>query len=103
MGIRIIDGHEEGDTRIQIACLFDSVSDWTFGPVIYQTDHYSALDTASAFLRWLNLTNQPDARTIDANELEKLWVRFCTIWNPDGGIPQSDEDVEMYDRLCERF
>jgi hypothetical protein len=75
MSVRILTGHEQGDSGYEtaLACLFDSVTGWAFGPVFRRgEDGESPEDAAQAFLDWL----PEDARTIPARELEELYGRW---------------------------
>jgi hypothetical protein len=76
-GVRILVGHEQGDFGYEreIACLFDSVTGWAFGPVFSRgEDGESPEDRAEAFLEWLAANDMRDARVIPAGELEKLYA-----------------------------
>ena len=82
MGVRILVGHEEGDYGYerQIACMFDSVTGWAFGPIFHRgQDGESPEDLAQAFLDWLlQMDDGCDARQIPPGELEKLHARWAT-------------------------
>jgi hypothetical protein len=84
MGVRILVGHEQGDYGYerQIACLFDSVTAWAFGPVFSRGENGdSPEDLAQAFLDWLQElaeNNGRDPRQIPSGELEKLHDRWAT-------------------------
>lgn len=81
MGVRILVGHEQGDHgyESEVACLFDSVTGWAFGPIFHRGEHGdSPEDLAEGFLRWLEqMTGGRDARTILALELEELYDRWA--------------------------
>jgi hypothetical protein len=84
MGLRILVGHEQGDYGYerQIACLFDSVTDWAFGPIFHRAENGdSPEDLAQAFLDWLQEqaeNNGRDVRQLPPRELEKLHDQWAT-------------------------
>lgn len=79
MSARILVGHEEGDSGYEtaLACLFDSVTGWAFGPVFRRGDDgESPEDAAQAFLDWLEETEGTDPRVVGPRELEELHGRW---------------------------
>lgn len=64
MGVRILSIDGSGKT-----CLFDSVTDWAFGPVTEE-------DTILEFLKWCSETNQDDLRVCPQDELFARWNAF---------------------------
>ena len=77
MSVRILVGHEQGDFGYEreIACLFDGVTGWAFGPVFARgEDGESPEDRAQAFLDWLAENDGRDAREIPSGELEALYA-----------------------------
>jgi hypothetical protein len=78
MGVRILTGHEQGTNQVR-ACLFDSVTEWAFGPVFYDyEDGTSADDVAESFLIWLREADNRDPRQIPDLQLEELYGQFLT-------------------------
>lgn len=61
MGVRIISAHMGS-----VAVMYDSVTDWAFGPVFYDEGDYSAEERIQHFLEWL----QVDARSLTDVDLE---------------------------------
>jgi hypothetical protein len=81
MSTRILIGHEQGDHgfNTELACLFDSVTGWAFGPLFHTGENGEAAeDRAQAFLDWLaeNDADGRDPRIIPPGELEKLYGRW---------------------------
>lgn len=79
MGVRILAGTEPG-SRFQHACLWDSVTDTAFGPVVYED---RALDLSpdevlQQFLEWL----PKDARQYDNETLHDKLVEFTKTLKP---------------------
>lgn len=64
MGLRILYDPDE-----PAACLWDSVSDWAFGPVF---EGESAFTDAQAFIEWL----PEDARKYEQNDLWELYGQW---------------------------
>lgn len=81
MGVRIIH-----DTKNDVACLYDSVSDVAFGPVFYGLDESEAgepvdeLEMAEGFRAWL----RADARTYSAAELSSEYNTFRELIEREG-------------------
>jgi hypothetical protein len=67
MGLRIL-----YDPADDMAAMYDSVTDWAFGPVFYGPD---AMDRIGAFIHWL----ADDARTYPSPELERLYSEWCDL------------------------
>ena len=75
MGVRIIVGTEYGTSRVEMAAIYDSVTDTALGPMFYAPDDdcpvddpdycADACDVAQLFLDWL----ANDARTYTQAEL----------------------------------
>jgi len=84
MGIRILTGHEQGYTPtdpliLDRACLFDSVSEWAFGPVFYADDSIdggTAEQCAQWFLDWATEQAGTDLRRLTDAEMEGLYVTW---------------------------
>lgn len=76
MGIRILIGHEQGDSGISTeqAVLFDSVTGWAFGPLFseHEEDGTSAEDMAELFLAWLRKNQFDHPQQLTRGELENL-------------------------------
>lgn len=64
MGLRIL--YDEAES---IACMYDSVTGWAFGPVF---ENATPVDSALAFINWL----PQDARAYNAPELEQLHAKW---------------------------
>jgi hypothetical protein len=80
MSTRILVGHEQGDHGYarEIACLFDSVTGWAFGPVFHRGEDGDAPeDRAQAFVDWLAEGGFGDPRGIPSGELERLYGRWA--------------------------
>ena len=67
MGVRIL-----SDKYDEIASLYCSTSDWSFGPIFYNDGIINASEFADAFLKWL----PEDPRTYRDDELEKKYHEF---------------------------
>ena len=52
-------------------CLFDSVTDWAFGPV------FNTETAADRFLEWASEQGTPDVRALLNVDLSALWDRYC--------------------------
>lgn len=79
MGVRILVGNEQG-SRLEIACLFDSVTGWAFGPVFQQgEDGYAPEDLAELFLAWLRENDHGDPRQLAPGILEDLYNRWRSV------------------------
>jgi hypothetical protein len=81
MSTRILVGHEQGDHGYEreIACMFDSVTGWAFGPVFHRGEDGDAPeDRAQAFMDWLVEEDGRDPRVIQDGELEHLYAHWAT-------------------------
>jgi hypothetical protein len=79
MGVRILVGHEQGDSgyESEIACLFDSVTGVAFGPVFHRgEDGESPEDLAQAFQDWVTETEGVDIRQKTPGDLERLYGQW---------------------------
>jgi len=93
MGVRILIGHEQGDSGISTekAILFDSVTGWAFGPLFkeHEYDGTSAEDMAELFLAYLRKHNLPDPRELTPGELQNFHQQwFASL--PNGATSGSD-------------
>lgn len=70
MGVRILAGTKDGTQ--EAACLYDSVTDFVFGPVM------DNIEEAVAFLEYLNYPshNNKDPRMYTDAELENVYIKF---------------------------
>jgi hypothetical protein len=65
MGIRILRSDDD------MACLYDSVTDWAFGPVFYNSND------AEGFLKWV--PDVPDLRLLTDQQMEAKFIEFCQL------------------------
>ena len=72
MGVRITD-QEQGPASV--VAIYDSVSDFAFGPVFYGWD---AEDKALSYLAFIAETDRRDPREIGAGDLERLYGEWLS-------------------------
>ena len=74
MGLRFISDGEH-------TALYDSVTDWAFGPV------FTTEDAALAFLNWAENHGVPDGdvRCLSNERLAALWDSYCETTEDPGG------------------
>ena len=81
MSVHILQGDD-------IASLYCSTSDWSFGPVFYSDKQHSAEERAEAFLRWLRPV---DARELPDTELERFYISWLGQEEKQYEKEQADE------------
>lgn len=64
------------DSQKHHACLYDSVTDWAFGPVFQDQNGYTAIEQATWFTEWLQTEDGRDARIIPSDQLETIYARW---------------------------
>jgi hypothetical protein len=74
MGLRIL-----RDRTDDMAAMYDSVTDWAFGPVFYGP---AAADRCQDFIDWL----PNDARTYSEADLEHLYSDWCEAETADDTV-----------------
>lgn len=66
-------------------CLYDSVTDWAFGPVM------NSAEEAEAFIAWL----PGDARLYEDSLLESKYTEFLSeVWDAENDCPRVREQEE---------
>lgn len=70
MGVQIL-----FDQKNEIASIYCSTSDWSFGPVFYERDGIAAYQVAEGFLFWL----RTDVREFSQGQLESKYAEFCGL------------------------
>ena len=93
MGTRILttDTHHNNE---QGAVLFDSETEWAFGPV------FESGEMAEAFIQWLRMgdgglsVRPAEAEDLDNGDLGWAHTRFVDVWKYCG---LSDEERKLYD------
>jgi len=82
MGVRILEGNGEGDSKG--ACFYCSTTDWAFGPLM------GSREEAEEFLKWL----PTDPRDYKDNELEGLYGDFVRDMVCECGEVRTEFDAE---------
>jgi hypothetical protein len=70
MGVRMV--HDADDEK---AVLYDSLTDWAFGPVFTDDRHGDAGEAVECFLEWLAI----DPRRVDRAELAERHGHWVTV------------------------
>jgi hypothetical protein len=74
MGVQILVGYQRG-SNIDMACMFDSVTDTVFGPVFYDIKDITAGEVGARFLDW-HLEKYGDPRKAIGKELQDRYAEF---------------------------
>lgn len=77
------------DVSADKSCLFDSVSEWAFGPL------FDGDDGADTFLLWYNLhPDWPDLRALNDEQWRNLMDNYALSGEAPEDDDEDDEDTE---------
>ncbi len=91
MGVRILAGQRINESGKDSACLYDSVTGFAFGPLLYDANE------AQSFLDYIKHEDGRDSRSISDIDMTNLLVTFRAAkeFDWDGSSPIEGEPVNQ--------